>query len=300
MKNINGTGSHHAPHERPSLTPRERLIVALDGTLDEARALVASLGEDVVFYKIGWRCFLQGGWDVVHEIIRGHKRLFLDLKIHDIDATVRLALHHVPSSVALMTLYGNGDTMRAACEGRGSNKTPALLSLTWLSSMDEKDFQCLAGAQCSLTDFVIERALSAYDAGADGVIASGDHIGMIRHVLAKRALAKRALAKRALAQQKKTRPFLIVAPGVRMADESRDDHKRALTPYEAIKQGADYIVMGRSIARCLPERRVGFVRDIIRDIKSALEEREAKTDTQHAPYPPMDKMTGDSYGDNVS
>ncbi|MBC6444322.1 MAG: orotidine-5'-phosphate decarboxylase [Alphaproteobacteria bacterium GM202ARS2] len=247
------------------MTMQERLIVALDESLDESRAIIEELGDHVQFYKIGWRCFLQGNGAFVSDVVAAGKgkRVFLDLKIHDIDVTVEKAMASLPRDVSLTTLYGTGATVRAAREGRNGHGTPALLLLTWLSSLDEADFHGMGG-QGSLRDFVVARAIEAYEAGGEGVIASGEHVGAIRSELAK-------------TYGKDADGFLLVVPGVRLAGGDVHEHKRSLTPYEAVRAGADYLVMGRPVARSPRGKRVEVVERIFADMARADRERHRDT-----------------------
>jgi len=238
----------------PAPAPSERLIVALDfDTAGEANDLVKRLGDNVGFYKVGWQLFLGQGWPFIDSLLQQGKRVFLDLKISDIEATVRAALANMPSSgggLELITIHGNGATVKAARAGRNGHDKPKILMLTALSSWDEYDVRdVLSNDNATLQDYVLSRAERALDAGADGLIASGASVRQIR-------------------DQFKGREFLIVAPGIRPSGTAHDDHKRTLTPHEAIRDGADYLVVGRPITRAAqPEQ---AARTIIREIAEAL------------------------------
>ena len=155
----------------------------------------------------------------------------------------------------MTTLYGSGATVRAAIEGRNGNGVPKFLLLTWLSSLDETDFHRMGG-QGALTDFVVSRAVDAYEAGGEGVIASGAHVRAIREALREKYAHK-------------AEGFLLVTPGVRLAGGDVNEHKRALTPYEAVKAGADYIVVGRPVAGAGRGKRVDVVKRIVDDMARA-------------------------------
>jgi len=126
-----------------------------------------------------------------------------------------------------LTIHGNGATVRAARDGRGAREKPKLLSVTLLSSLDANDLKDLfADSKLTVESYVKWRAKQAIDNGCEGLIASGETIGMLRKLYPS---------------------AIIVAPGIRPADSSRDDHKRALSPDDAIRAGADYLVVGRPI-----------------------------------------------------
>jgi orotidine-5'-phosphate decarboxylase len=235
---------------RESLKARDRLIVALDvNTRDQALALVGELDGLVSFFKVGYQLFLSEGLPFVRELIQKNKRTFLDLKMNDIEETIRLAVGVTAAiGVEFLTIHGNAATARAAREGRGAHKTPKILYLTLLSSLDASDLQdSSGGATMKLNDHVKARARQALDNGSDGLIASGETIGILRS---------------------EHHDAIIVSPGIRPSDAPHDDHKRACTPAEAIRAGADYLVTGRPI-RNASNRRLAAER-IISEIEEAL------------------------------
>ena len=219
------------------LVPADRLIVALDfDSAADANRLIEQLDGTVNFYKVGWQLFLGEGWPFIRTLLETGKKVFLDLKISDIDRTVEAALANMPNEFAgrleLLTIHGGSSTVAAAKKGRGDNGKPCLLMLTVLSSMDAADLKELApdGAVPDTDAIVISRARQALDAGCEGLIASGSSVRALR---------------RELCDQE----FLIVTPGIRPADTGQDDHKRTLTPRQAIADGADYLVVGRPITQ---------------------------------------------------
>ena len=242
---------------RKDLPPSERLIVALDfNTAAEAEGLIRQLDGAVNFYKVGWQLFIGEGWPFVRRLLEQGRKVFLDLKIHDIDNTVRAALANMPAAFAggleFLTLHGNAATVAAARQGRRGAK-PRLLMLTLLSSMDAADLdQGPAGAAVDLPALVKARAKGALDAGCEGLIASGESVKMLR-------------------EQFLERDFVIVTPGIRPQDAGRDEHKRALTPQAALRYGADYLVVGRPIARAADP--LAMARAIIADIAAATGEK---------------------------
>lgn len=243
----------------PGLEPADRLIVALDfDTAAAANRLVEQLDGLVGFYKVGWQLFLGEGWPFVAALLESGRRVFLDLKINDIDQTVKMALTNLPDkftgALELLTISGTGATAAAARAGRGDCAKPYLLMLTLLSSMDESDLAALyPGQRPPDMDTVIRlRAQAALDAGCEGLIASGRSV-------------------RALREQFSAREFLIVTPGIRPRDTGADEHKRSLTPYQAMLDGSDYLVVGRPVSRAADPRAVA--RAIITEMQAALAER---------------------------
>ena len=217
-----------------SIPLAERLIVALDvPTIDEARAVVQTLGDTVQFYKIGLQLQMAGGLLLAKKFTAAGKKVFLDSKIFDIDETVTGAVERVANmGVNSLTVHGNGPTIRAAMKGRGDSNLK-ILSVTVLTSLDAHDIRDL-GYPCSVEELVMRRAQSALDAGCDGVIASGKEARQIRDIAGEH--------------------LLIVTPGIRSEGVSADDQKRPATPAGAVSAGADYIVVGRQIlkARAFP------------------------------------------------
>jgi orotidine-5'-phosphate decarboxylase len=219
---------------RTAIAPRDRLIVALDvDTREEALRLVRELGDNVVFYKVGLQLFMQNGFAIVKAVADLGKKIFLDLKINDTPRTVERAVRMaVDADVKLFTLQGNAATSAAARSGRGLDEFPKFLQVTYLSSWDAddlRDYYHVPKAfpnKFDLDEQVLRRTESILEAGCDGVIASGTSVGKLRA---------------------RYQDLLIVTPGIRPAGASSDDHKRSLTPAEAIRAGADYLVVGRPI-----------------------------------------------------
>jgi orotidine-5'-phosphate decarboxylase len=219
---------------RGPVAPAERLIVALDvDTGDDALGLVRTLGADVTFYKVGLQLFMEGGLQVIKELVAQGKKVFLDLKIDDTPRTVREAVRNAAiAGVELFTLQGNADTVDAARQGRGTRSTPKFLQITLLSSWNHADLGELlhvpgkSQAAIDLDEFVLRRTERILASGCDGVIASGSSVAKLR---------------------KKYPELLIVTPGIRPSGTGADDHKRSLTPTEAIRAGADYLVVGRPV-----------------------------------------------------
>ena len=209
--------------------PDDRLIVALDLVdAPAARAMADRLDEAVSFYKIGLGLLASGGLDLAVELKDRGKRVFLDLKLFDIGATVEAAVRGVAGlGVDLLTVHGDPQVVAAAVRGRGDAPL-RILAVTVLTSLDRADLDAMLMVPGDLARLTVERARRALDAGADGIVASP------REATAIRALPGAA-------------GRLIVTPGVRPAGADPGDQKRVATPAEAIAAGADHIVVGRPI-----------------------------------------------------
>jgi len=209
---------------------RERLIVALDfDTHAEALGLVAELGDAVHFYKVGFQLFLAGSYrDLVARLADAGKKVFVDLKFFDVPETVSAAVRQLRACGAeFATIHGNDAVVEAACAvERGGLR---LLAVTVLTSFDAGDLRDLGyPEQLSVEQLVLSRARRALAAGADGVISSGLEAAALRKELGER--------------------FLVVSPGIRpFANRPDDDQKRVMTPEQALRSGADYIVVGRPV-----------------------------------------------------
>ena len=209
--------------------PDDRLIVALDlPDVDAARSVVVHLDEIVGFYKVGLGLLASGGLSLARELKGGGKRVFLDLKLFDIGATVEAAVRGISAlGVDFLTVHGDPQVVAAAVRGRGEAPL-RILAVTILTSLDRADLDAMLIAPGDITGLTVERARRALAAGADGVIASPLEAAAIR------ALPLAA-------------GRLIVAPGVRPAGSAPGDQKRIATPAEALRAGADHIVVGRPI-----------------------------------------------------
>ena len=206
----------------------DRLIVALD--LPDAvsgQALAARLGDSVSFYKIGLGMLTGGGLGLANELKSEHgKRIFLDMKLFDIGATVEAAVRGLARfDLDFLTVQGDPHVVAAAAQAKGDMR---ILAVTFLTSLDRADLDAGLIRAGELTDLVLERAALAFEAGADGVIASPHEAPLLRSML--EAVGK-----------------LVVTPGVRPDGAPSDDQKRVATPADAIRAGADHIVVGRPI-----------------------------------------------------
>lgn len=206
---------------------RERLIVALDfPSRAEAQALVARLGDSVVFYKLGLELFAAGeAAPLARGLKASGKRVFADLKLFDVPVTVERAVARLAGlGVDFLTVHGNQPMMEAAARAKGASR---VLAVTALTSLDQGDLDDL-GFRCEVESLVASRARRALAAGLDGVVASGREAAALRALLGSR--------------------LLIVTPGIRpVANREEGDQKRVATPAAAIRAGADYLVVGRPI-----------------------------------------------------
>jgi orotidine-5'-phosphate decarboxylase len=204
------------------------IIIALDvPSVAEARTLVAALGDDADFYKVGLELYAVGGMDFVRELKAQGKRVFLDLKLYDIGEQVKRAVAAISSvGVDFLTIHAVKQVMKASVEGRsGSLK---LLAVTVLTSFDENDIRD-EGYALTLAEVVERRVGHAMQAGVDGIVCSSLEVARVR---------------------KMTGPKMtLVIPGVRSAGKSAGDQKRVATPADAVLNGADYLVVGRQVTR---------------------------------------------------
>ncbi|MCF6316823.1 MAG: orotidine-5'-phosphate decarboxylase [Marinosulfonomonas sp.] len=229
--------------------PDDRLIVALD--VPDALAglkLAEEIGDDVSFYKIGLGMLTGGGLALARELKDEHgKRIFLDMKLFDISATVEAAVRGLAQfDLDFLTVHGDPHVVRAAKEGVGG-KDMKILAVTILTSLDRADLDQCCIKSGNITDLVLERAANALAAGADGVIASPREAALIR------ALPE-------------SDGKLIVTPGVRPAGADLGDQKRVATPATAIRDGADHIVVGRPVWQAKDPR--GAAQAILAELSS--------------------------------
>jgi orotidine-5'-phosphate decarboxylase len=218
------------------MTPRERLIVALDvPTAEQARKLVDGLAGAVGMFKVGSELFTAAGPELVRELVARGERVFLDLKFHDIPNTVAGAVASAGQlGVSLVDVHGlGGRAMMAAAAGALPAMGCRLLAITILTSHDEASLGEV-GLHGALGESVERLARLAKDAGVDGVVASPHEVGLIRAACGE--------------------DFLIVTPGIRPAGAAQGDQARLATPGAARRAGADYLVVGRPITQAADPR----------------------------------------------
>src|SRR6187401_3312223 len=217
------------------LTSRDRLIVALDlPTLREAEAMVERLGDSVFFYKIGYQLAFASGLAFVDELIRGGKQVFLDMKLHDIENTVGKGVESVArTGVTFLTVHAYPQTMKAAVAARAGSQLK-ILAVTVLTSYDDIDL-AEAGYSSDVDALVARRAQQAHDMGIDGLVCSPEEASPLRLAVGN--------------------DMLFVTPGVRPEGSAHGDQKRVATPGQAIRAGADYLVVGRPITGAADPKR---------------------------------------------
>jgi len=211
--------------------PRQHLIVALDvSSAAAAQKIVAAVGDSALTYKVGMQLFTAEGPRVLRDLVASGRRVFLDLKYHDIPTTVAAAVREAANlGVAMLTVHagGGGKMLRAATEAaRSMNPALMVLGVTVLTSMDDQDLDKV-GVRGRVLDHVLRLAALAITNGCQGVVTSAQEASELRSELGDH--------------------FLIVTPGVRPAGKDHGDQSRVVTPAEAIAAGATYIVVGRPI-----------------------------------------------------
>jgi orotidine-5'-phosphate decarboxylase len=228
----------------------ERLIFALDvDSFDLAKEWVERLESDIRFYKVGLQLFLAGGFPAVDWIVnRGHK-VMLDLKLFDIPETVSLAMKQLRGRGAtFVTVHGNDPILEAAVAAKDGTK---VLAVTVLTSFGKEDMIDMFGQEADIEQLVLNRARKALRLNCDGIVSSGLEAKRLRSELGDN--------------------FLIVTPGIRPGlnrDVIKDDQKRVVTAMEAIRNGADYIVVGRPISTAKDP--LSVVRSIHSELSRAL------------------------------
>lgn len=221
------------------------IIIALDcETAAEARHIVDATSKSVGFYKVGLELYAAAGMDFVRELRKRRKKVFLDLKLHDIGETVRRATAQIArSGVSLLTVHAEPQVMRAAVAGRG-NSNLRILAVTVLTSLDQVDIHEM-GYSCAIREVFDLRVRNAVRAGVDGLVCSPLEVGDVR---------------RAVGPEK-----ILVTPGVRSEGAAKGDQKRVATPAQAIADGANYLVIGRQVTRAADPNKA--VRDILAELR---------------------------------
>jgi orotidine-5'-phosphate decarboxylase len=232
---------------------RDKLIVALDvANGEKARALVQGLGESVNFYKVGKELFTAEGPSVVRELVASGKRVFLDLKFHDIPNTVAGAVRSAASlGVSLITVHASGGAamLKAAAEAAAeSTAKPTILAVTVLTSRSSADLE-ETGVCGDVETQVLRLAQLAINAGCGGIVASAQEASRLR--------------------QKLGSGFTLVTPGIRPAGGNAADQARVVTPADAIRAGASYLVVGRPITGAGDPK--AAARSITQQIEGAVE-----------------------------
>jgi orotidine-5'-phosphate decarboxylase len=208
------------------IAPKDRLIVALDlPSVASAEAMIDRLGDSVTFYKIGYQLGYAGGLALAKQLAGSGKKVFLDLKLHDIGNTVARGVESVAAlGATFLTVHAYPQTMKAAVDARAGSGLK-ILAVTVLTSYDDSDLHA-AGYRLNVSDLVEARARQAQALGVDGLVSSPEE----------------AAARKIVGDQ-----MNLVTPGIRPAGSATGDQKRIMTPARAIAAGADYLVVGRPV-----------------------------------------------------
>jgi orotidine-5'-phosphate decarboxylase len=215
------------------IAPPDRLIVALDlSSVEAAEAMIGKLGDSVTFYKIGYQLAYAGGLPLVERLAGSGKKVFLDLKMHDIGNTIARGVENVARlGATFLTVHAYPQTMKAAVEARGPSLK--ILAVTVLTSYDDADLHA-AGYRLNVSDLVEARAQQAQVLGVDGIVCSAEEAAHLHKIVGHQ--------------------MHLVTPGIRPAGAATGDQKRIMTPGRAIAAGADYLVVGRPILEAADPR----------------------------------------------
>ncbi|HEY0910634.1 MAG TPA: orotidine-5'-phosphate decarboxylase [Bradyrhizobium sp.] len=210
-----------------TIAPRDRLIVALDlPDVAAAEAMIARLGESVSFYKIGYQLAYAGGLPLVRQLAGAGKKVFVDLKLHDIGNTVARGVESIAKlGATFLTVHAYPQTMKAAVEASAGSGLE-ILAVTVLTSYDDGDLHA-AGYRLGVSGLVEARAEQAQALGVHGLVCSPEEAASLRKIVGRR--------------------LRLVTPGIRPQGSSVGDQKRIMTPARAIAAGADYLVVGRPV-----------------------------------------------------
>jgi len=208
------------------MDPRDRLIVALDvPSVDAAEAIVTRLGDTVSFYKIGYQLAFAGGLDYAPKLVEAGKRVFLDLKLHDIGNAVAAGVKSVARlGASFLTVHAFPQVMHAAVDARENGLR--ILGVTVLTSLSDADL-AKAGYAATVRELALLRAEQACEIGVDGLVCSPEEVSMLRQAVGNK--------------------LVLVCPGIRPAGADAGDQRRVATPAAAIGAGADYLVVGRPV-----------------------------------------------------
>src|SRR2546429_4840023 len=230
------------------IAPKDRLIVALDlPGVEAAEAMVARLGDSVTFYKIGYQLGYAGGLPLVRKLADKGKKVFIDLKLHDIGNTVARGVESIAKlGATFLTVHAYPQTMKAAAEARAGTDLK-ILAVTVLTSYDDGDLHA-AGYRLSVSDLVEARAQQAQVLGVDGIVCSPEEAAHLHKVVGHQ--------------------MKLVTPGIRPAGSAAGDQKRIMTPARAISAGADYLVVGRPVMEAADPKAVAEA--ILAEIVQAL------------------------------
>lgn len=227
---------------------RDRLIIGLDvGTVAQANAIIKTLGDNASFYKIGHQLAFAGGLDFAKELISDGKKVFLDMKLLDIDNTISGGISSILNlGVSMLTIHAYPKAMRAAVEAaRGSDL--CLLGVTVLTSMDADDLK-EAGYHHTPEELVLKRAKQARDSGMGGIVASAVEAVALRKIIGN--------------------DMALVTPGIRPRGADHGDQKRVMTPFDAMSSGASHLVVARPIIQA--DDPVGVTQSILKEMENSV------------------------------
>jgi len=246
---------------------RDRLIVALDvESVHQAEAIVEELGDSVSFYKIGLQLQYASAnasdtISFARSLVAKRKKVFLDSKIFDIANTIERTVENIARmGVDFLTVHGDRKIVQAAV--KVSREKLKIFAVTFLTTLDQQDLRDM-NIPLTVDEFVSHRVGVALEAGADGVISSGLEAGLIKNLAFQRG-----------------RELQVVTPGIRPPGSPANDHRRVATPYNSIKAGADYLVVGRPILNA-PDK-LEAVKTLFADISKALENRSSAKVAAHS------------------
>ncbi len=209
---------------------KDRLITALDfDNLQDAQNMVKTLGDSISFYKAGLELFLNTGGEILDFLSAENKRIFLDLKFHDIPNTVKAAAKFAANlpSVGMFNIHASGGQQMIKDAMSVTRPDQIMLAVTALTSLDTNDIKELFDSNMDVSELALNLAVQSKKAGADGVVCSAMEAKKIKELCGQ--------------------DFVTVCPGIRFTDGETGDQKRVLSPSDAIKNGADYLVVGRPI-----------------------------------------------------
>lgn len=230
------------------MTARDRLIVGLDvPNLQEAEKVVGALSDDILYYKIGYQLAFAGGLEFARDLAADGKKIFLDMKLLDIDNTVASGVENiVKMGMSMLTLHAYPKAMKAAvAAAKGSDL--CLLGVTVLTSMDEEDL-IAAGYEYDPHTLVLRRAEQAHLAGMGGIVCSAEEAAAVRKIIGP--------------------DMALVTPGIRPDGSEKGDQKRVMTPAAAIKAGSSHLVVARPIVKAADPKEAA--RAILAEIDAAL------------------------------
>ena len=216
------------------IAPRDRLIVGLDlPDVAAAEAMIARLGDSVTFYKIGYQLAYAGGLPLVRRLADAGKKVFIDLKLHDIGNTVARGVESIARlGATFLTVHAYPQTMKAAVEASAGTDL-RILAVTVLTSYDDADLKA-AGYRLGVSDLVEARAQQAQVLGVDGLVCSPEEAASLHKIVGHQ--------------------MVLVTPGIRPAGSATGDQKRVMTPGRAIAAGADYLVVARPVIEAADPR----------------------------------------------